>query len=150
MSTADETLSLSVAQRQALDSAGEQWTPLREQVFLALAAQPKPASAYDIADSVSRTLGRRIAPNTVYRMLDLFVQANLATRIESRNAYLASAHPQHRHDCIFLVCVQCGETRHLDDDTLTDALRARAAAQGYTALKPVLEVIGLCAACAAA
>lgn len=144
-----DTAELNAAQRQALNNAGEQWTPLREQVFLALAAQSKPTSAYDIADSVSQALGRRIAPNTVYRMLDLFVQANLATRIESRNAYLASAHPQHRHDCIFLVCEQCGETRHLDDDTLTEVLRTRAAAQGYTALKPVLEVKGLCAACSA-
>ncbi len=129
-------------------AAGEQWTDMRAAVFGALAGFDKPASAYDIAEATSRDLGRRVAANTVYRILDLFVTANVATRVESRNAYLANAHPGCRHDCIFLVCDSCGATTHIDDDSLSDRVRATAEAAGFTATRPVIEVRGRCADCA--
>jgi Fur family zinc uptake transcriptional regulator len=34
-----------------------------------------------------------VAANSVYRILDLFVGANLARRVESANAYIANDHP---------------------------------------------------------
>ena len=64
----------------------------------------KPASAYDIAEAVSKARGKRVAANSVYRILDLFVGTNLARRVESANAYVANAHPGCLHDCIFLIC----------------------------------------------
>ena len=85
-----------------LTTAGEQWTDMRADVFAALAEHERPASAYDIAEEVGRRRGKRVAPNSVYRILDLFVRNNLANRIESANAYLANTHPGCRHDCIFL------------------------------------------------
>ena len=114
---------LKVAAQATLERAGEQWTPMRASVFAALAGFAKPASAYDIAEAVSQVQGRRVAANTVYRILDLFVGANLARRVESANAYIANAHPDCLHDCIFLVCNRCGGTTHLDDDTVTRGLR---------------------------
>ncbi len=66
---------------KALVDSGEQWTGMREEVFAALAAQPRPASAYDIAEAVSQARGKRVAANSVYRILDLFVASNLARRI---------------------------------------------------------------------
>jgi Fur family zinc uptake transcriptional regulator len=92
------------AARNALVVAGEQWTDMRADVFEALAAQHKPASAYDIAESVGQRRGKRVAANSVYRILDLFVRTNLARRVESANAYVANPHPGCRHDCIFLIC----------------------------------------------
>ena len=96
------------AAQDALEANGEQWTPMRAAEFDALSDQDKPVSAYDIADAVSKSRGKRVAPNSVYRILDLFVANNLATRIESANAYIVNAHPGCRHDCIFLVCQQIG------------------------------------------
>ncbi|OYW84572.1 MAG: transcriptional repressor, partial [Sphingobium sp. 32-64-5] len=96
--------SLREAAQRSLEEQGEQWTPMRAAIFDALAGQDKPASAYDIADAVSSARGKRVAPNSVYRILDLFVASNLATRVESANAYIANAHPGCLHDCIFLVC----------------------------------------------
>ena len=95
----------------ALLKSGEQWTTMRASVFEALSGFTKPASAYDIADSVSKSQGRRVAANSVYRILDLFVGANVAMRVESKNAYIANAHPDCQHDCIFLVCDDCGRRR---------------------------------------
>ena len=70
-----------------------------------------------------RPQGRRVAANSVYRILDLFVGSNLARRVESANAYVANAHPDCLHDCIFLICDSCGQTVHIDDDSLSGGVR---------------------------
>ena len=139
---------LSRAAQATLVKAGEQWTAMRAQVFDALASFDKPASAYDIADAVSKAQDRRVAANSVYRILDLFVGANLARRVESANAYIANAHPGCMHDCIFLVCDVCGSTTHIDDDTITNTVRSAASGAGFSPVRPVIEVRGKCAACA--
>jgi Fur family zinc uptake transcriptional regulator len=135
------------AARAALTEAGEQWTEMRADVFAALSAQDRPASAYDIAESVTGARGKRVAANSVYRILDLFVRTNLARRIESANAYVANSHPGCRHDCIFLICDGCSATVHLDDDRLTGALVGAARDSGFADVRPVVELRGLCAAC---
>ena len=120
---------------------------MRATVFDSLAGFHKPASAYDIADAVSKARGKRVAPNSVYRILDLFVNANVAMRVESANAYLANAHPDCQHDCIFLVCDTCGSTTHIDDDTLANGVRSAAKKAGFNPVRPVIEVRGTCADC---
>jgi Fur family transcriptional regulator, zinc uptake regulator len=131
-----------------LTAAGEQWTAMRADVFEALAAQDRPASAYDIAEAVGQRRGKRVAANSVYRILDLFVRTNLANRVESANAYLANSHPGCRHDCIFLICDDCGQARHLDDDRLTGALRDAGREAGFADVRPVVELRGICEDCA--
>ncbi|MEP6868043.1 MAG: transcriptional repressor [Novosphingobium sp.] len=135
------------AARLALTDAGEQWTDMREDVFGALAQQDRPVSAYDVAEAVSISRGKRVAANSVYRILDLFVRTNLARRVESANAYVANSHPGCRHDCIFLICDSCGKTVHIDDDRLTGALVTAAKGAGFADVRPVVELRGHCAAC---
>ena len=138
---------LLAAARDALVGAGEQWTGMRAAVFDALADFGRPASAYDIAEAVSRAQDRRVAPNSVYRILDLFVANNLALRVESANAYVANAHPGCLHDCIFLVCDTCGGATHIDDDRLSSGVRRAARDAGFMPERPVIEVRGRCAVC---
>lgn len=137
------------AARDALQAAGEQWTDMRGDVFAALAGQARPASAYDIAEAVSQARAKRVAANSVYRILDLFVRTNLARRVESANAYIANPHPGCRHDCIFLICDGCGRAVHIDDDRLTGALVAAARGAGFADVRPVVELRGMCAECSA-
>lgn len=144
-----EGADLAVAAREALEKAGEQWTPMRAAVFDALRSFSRPASAYDIAEAVSASQARRVAANSVYRILDLFTAANLARRVESVNAYVANAHPECLHDCIFLVCDACGQTTHIDDDRITGGLRSAAARAGFATERPVIEVRGRCQLCEA-
>ena len=139
--------SLQEAARERLTSRGEQWTDMLASVFEALAGFDRPASAYDIAEAVSNKQGRRVAANSVYRILDLFVGANLARRVESANAYVANAHPDCLHDCIFLICDTCGQAVHIDDDTLSGGVRKAAASAGFSASRPVIEVRGTCGDC---
>ncbi len=139
--------SLADAAKHALEEAGEQWTDMRADIFSVLATFEKPASAYDIADLVSQKRSKRVAPNSVYRILDLFVSTNLARRVESANAYVANSHPGCLHDCIFLICDNCGSATHLDDDTLSATVRAAATAAGFANVRPVIEVRGKCGDC---
>ena len=145
--TQHEGSDLTVAARGALERAGEQWTPMRAAVFGALTDFSRPASAYDIAESVSKAEGRRVAANSIYRILDLVVGANLARKVESTNAYVANAHPDCLHDCIFLVCDDCGQTTHIDDDDVTGTVRSAAKRAGFAPIRPVIEVHGRCADC---
>ena len=140
---------LVAAARAVLLAAGERWTGMREAVFAELARHDIPASAYDIAENLSRARGRRVAANSVYRILDLFVRSNLANRIESANAFLVNIHPGCRHDCIFLICDDCGKATHLDDDRVTGALRAAGRDAGFADVRPVVELRGMCEECAA-
>ncbi|WP_375290327.1 Fur family transcriptional regulator [Qipengyuania sp.] len=135
--------------KSTLMAAEEQWTGMREAVYRELAQHDRPASAYDIADNLSKSRGKRVAPNSVYRILDLFVRTNLANRIESANAYLVNTHPGCRHDCIFLICDDCGKATHLDDDRVTGALREAGRDAGFADVRPVVEMRGLCEDCAA-
>ena len=139
--------SLRRAARERLTGEGEQWTEMRAAVFDALAEFTQPASAYDIAEAVSKAQGRRVAANSVYRILDLFVASNLARRVESANAYVANAHPDCLHDCIFLICDSCGQTVHIDDDKLSGGVREAAKGAGFSAPRPVIEVRGRCGDC---
>jgi Fur family zinc uptake transcriptional regulator len=142
-----EGASLAGAARTTMEASGEQWTAMRAAVFEALASFDRPASAYDIADKVSKDQDRRVAANSVYRILDLFVGANLARRVESANAYVANDHPACLHDCIFLICDSCGQTTHLDDDKLAGGVRDAAKQAGFSPDRPVIEVRGTCSDC---
>lgn len=133
--------------QSALEAAGEQWTDMRAVVFETLAEYSTAASAYDIADRVSARRGKRVAPNSVYRILNLFVAANVAMRVESANAFIANAHPGCLHDCLFFVCDGCGLVTHADDDRLAGALRSAAASASFTPTRLVIEAMGRCAAC---
>lgn len=135
------------AARQQLTANNVRWTKLRGQVFEALNNNVRPQSAYDVAEQVSDTAGRRIAANSVYRILDLFVEHDLVKRVESRNAFVPNTHPACSHDCIFLICSQCDVINHIDDDTLAGAMRQRARDHGFRPKRAVLEMIGLCAEC---
>mgnify|MGYP003739343175 CR=1 FL=1 len=120
---------------------------MRAAIFDAISQQEKPASAYDIADLVSAQRGKRVAPNSVYRILDLFVANNIVRRVESANAFIANSHPGCLHDCIFLICDSCGHTTHIDNDRIAGDVRAAASASGFAPARPVIEVRGKCADC---
>lgn len=121
---------------------------MRAQVHAVLSdSAGRPVSAYDIAATVAERIGRRVAANSVYRILDLFVAANLALRIESANAYLVNAHPDCVHDCIFMVCDDCARITHVDDDAATQHVRDAANQAGFKVRRPIVEVRGRCADC---
>ena len=141
--------SLTEEARRVFEESGERWTDTRAAVFDALASSGKPSSAYDVAAAVSAAQTRRMPANSVYRILDLFAAHDVIKRIESRKAYVVNEHPGCRHDCIFLLCDRCGAIAHVDDDPTVARVRRAAAVGGFEPLRPVIEVRGRCASCAA-
>ncbi|WP_439815470.1 transcriptional repressor [Zavarzinia sp. CC-PAN008] len=142
------------AVRRDLDSAallcverGASLTPLRRTVLSLVRAGDGPTGAYDLITRLGEVLGRPVKPPTVYRALDFLVEMGLVRRIESRNAFVSCAHPEHEHTCVFFVCTRCGTSAELEDDRIVALLAEDAATLGFHPQRPVIEVEGLCRSC---
>jgi Fur family zinc uptake transcriptional regulator len=46
-----------------------------------------------------------------------------------------------------LICDNCGNATHIDNDSLSGNVREAAAAAGFANVRPVIEVRGKCADC---
>ena len=96
-------------------------------------------------------------PQSVYRALQALVEAGLAHRIESLNAFTLCAH-QHaeagcahgeeapRHRPAFLVCRHCRSVEEIADPGLLGFGEAFAR-RGFRVEQRVLEMVGACPAC---
>lgn len=126
---------------------GAQITPLREAVLTALWSARGAVSAYDLRDQLSATLGRKISAASIYRTLDFLCEQDVAARIESKNAYVACAHPGHDHTCILFVCNSCGSSSEIKNRELEGLLTVDANTLGFTIDHRVVELSGSCADC---
>jgi Fur family zinc uptake transcriptional regulator len=127
-----------------------QLTPLRRQVLTILAQAPAPLGAYAIIEELRREQGKAVAPPTVYRTLDFFMENGFLHKVESRNAYAPCEHLGHRHQGILLICERCGRTDEIESPRVDKMLQETAARAGFSAQRQVVEVEGLCEACHAA
>ena len=126
--------------------AGAALTPLRRRVLELVWASHGPVRAYDLLDRL-REERRGAAPPTVYRALDFLLAHGLVHRIESLNAYVGCADPDHRHGGQFLICRACGTIAELDDAGIARAVAQRAHALGFGIERQTVEVLGLCPRC---
>ena len=129
---------------------GAQLTPLRREVLRLVLEAEGPVGAYALLDRLKETRAGA-APPTVYRALDFLLEHGLIHRIERLNAFIgcAEAGRDHHHPHQFLICRRCGETAEIADHAAAHALEAAAKAQGFRPERMVVEIEGLCAACAA-
>ena len=133
--------------RARCDELGIKWTALREQVFRQIAASHKPVSAYDLIEDLAKG-GKRLAPVSLYRILDVLQHAGLVHRLESRNAFLACARPHDSGAVVaFLICEKCGTVGEAPAGGIMQSVAAAAKSMGFTAKLSVIEVTGLCAHC---
>lgn len=109
-----------------------------------------PLSAYGILDAL-RPVGFR-APLQVYRALDKLVEAGLAHRIESMNAFVACASPDdaHHEAIVFMLCETCGQAVEFADHKLAHRLDELCRMKEFQGHKQTIEIRGLCAGCARA
>ncbi len=122
-------------------------------VFEALRAADAPLSAYTILDRL-RDDGLR-APLQVYRALDKLVEFGLVHRLESLNAFVACDHPAgeahgESHGTVaFAICEECGNVTEFAQQEVAKRLQGWAEAEGFHPRSTVIELRGLCEACAA-
>jgi len=96
---------------RACASQGLQLTAARRSVLAILGHSRAPLGAYAILDALARQEGKPVAPPTVYRALDFFLDHGFLHKIESRNAYAPCEHVGHDHQGVLLLCEKCGRAR---------------------------------------
>jgi Fur family transcriptional regulator, zinc uptake regulator len=126
---------------------GIKWTGLREQVFRQIAGSHKPVSAYDLIEGIAQE-GRRLAPVSVYRILDVLQAAGLVHRLESRSAFFAcmTEHPNVPQTITF-VCDDCERVSEIDAPDAIGAIGRTSEATRFHARSTLIEVSGVCRDC---
>jgi Fur family zinc uptake transcriptional regulator len=131
----------------ACAASGLQLTALRQQVLDIIAKAPAPLGAYAIIDALSRLQDRQVAPPTVYRTLEFFLEHGFLHKVESRNVYAPCEHLGHFHQGILLICEICGQTEEVESADLGKLLKRITASSGFAAQSHFVEVSGQCQIC---
>ena len=125
---------------------GARLTEQRKTVLRLLCVSEKPLSAYELLERM-RGVVRNPAPPTVYRALNFLLDQSLVHKLESLNAYVGCAHPDHPHASQFLICDGCGDVAEVEDPSVARSLKAAENEIGFRTRRPVVELLGTCAQC---
>ena len=127
---------------------GLKFTPLRRQVLQEVASSHTAVGAYDVLDRLAKKGGRRLAPISVYRVLDSLVAAGIVHRLESRNAFFAcqSSHAGDRRQ-IVLACEACSTVAEVAAEAVFAGIGEAADLARFTPARVLVEVIGVCGQC---
>jgi Fur family ferric uptake transcriptional regulator len=132
----------------ALQQSGQRLTPQRMAIAEVLARTGKQASTQELYDRVRRKhpyIGRA----TVFRALDMLVQAGLAQRIE-RPGHVSAyvwCEPGHHHH---LICTTCRNVDELDETAVGPLLESISRSRGFRVDHATLDFYGQCRACLSA
>lgn len=122
-------------------------TPLREAVLRVLLSTHRALGAYDIIEALE-TGGRRLAPISAYRVIEVLAEAGLVHRLESKNAYFAClADHEDTRSLVVLVCEGCARVAEAEAEAAWRAIADLTRSSGFTVNSTVLEVQGVCADC---
>jgi Fur family zinc uptake transcriptional regulator len=136
--------------RAVCASKGLQMTPLRSSILAILGESPAPLGAYAILEALAKREGKPIAPPTVYRTLEFFLEHGFLHKIESRNAYAPCEHIGHAHQGVLLLCEKCGRSDEIEDLAVARAIEETAGRAGFLTRRRMVELVGLCRECGAA
>lgn len=125
---------------------GLRFTSTRRRVLELVWDSHKPIGAYDILASLGGE-GKPAAPPTVYRALEFLIEAGLVHRLDSLNAFIGCPDPGRRHAGQFLICRDCRTVAELGDADIEALVVDRAGALGFSAVRQILEIEGLCTNC---
>ncbi|WP_221584834.1 Fur family transcriptional regulator [Microbacterium sp. G2-8] len=119
----------------------------RERVRDALAESDGFVSAQDLHALIRDDTGIGLA--TVYRALAGLAKTGEADSLQSpegENLYRACATDSHHHH---LICRRCGRTVEIEATAVEKWARETARAHGFTDAEHVVDIFGVCEACAA-
>lgn len=139
------TAALATAE-QLCRERGLRFTATRRRVLELVWQSHKPIGAYDILEVLGQK-SKPAAPPTVYRALDFLIEAGLVHRLDSLNAFIGCPDPGSRHAGQFLICRQCRSVTELSDQGIEELVAQKAAASGFSAVRQMLEIEGLCKRC---
>ena len=120
---------------------------MQDLVLSVLRQQKAPLSAYNILAQL-RDTNERLAPPTVYRALASLEAEGKIHKLESRNAYVACQHEEHANASIMSICGTCDTVEEFVADDVLGHISNLAENAGFKASSYVIEIRGLCKACA--
>ena len=122
-------------------------TPLREAVLRTLLSSHRALGAYDIIEKLHER-GRRLAPISVYRVIEVLLDTGLVHRLESRNAFFAclTEHDDTR-SLLVLVCEDCTRVAEAEAPEAWTAIKSLTQTNSFQVNDTVLEIRGVCADC---
>lgn len=123
------------------------FTHNRAVILETLLRSAQPLSAYEILRSMQARLGRRVSPPTVYRALDFLLELGFATKIATRNVYVAAMRQPGNHFSTFFICETCGSTSEVKNSKLDRLFEEDADGLGFHIGSRVIEFQGTCATC---
>jgi Fur family transcriptional regulator, zinc uptake regulator len=137
---------------EAFEANGLRLTPLRRRVLEEVASSHHAIGAYEILERLAQKERTRMAPISVYRALEALLEMGVVHRLESRNAYFAchAQHGKHGTRQIVLACERCAMVAEVAAPVAFDAIDGAARAAGFKSSRAMVEVAGVCTACAAA
>lgn len=102
------------------------------------------------ADSIAkmlRSMGKRASRATVYRTLDLLLEAGLvkSMRLGSKPDYFEHVHPGEHHD--HLVCTKCGEIIEFFSEVLENTQDRICGEFRFKPDRHTMTIFGVCAKC---
>lgn len=133
--------------RRICAQTGVKLTPLREDVLRVLLSSHQALGAYEIIERLNKQ-GRRLAPISVYRIIDVLAEARLVHRLESKNAFFAclSAHKNDK-SVVVLVCDSCHAVAEAEAPEAWRAINSMTQASDFQVTETVLEIQGTCSHC---
>ncbi len=132
-----------------LRRVGQRLTPRRRSLLEILRSAVHPLTIHEILER-----GSELAMSSAYRNLTVLEHAGVVNRVITKEDFgryeLAEELTEHHHH---LVCSSCGLVRDLlsdvDAERLMNVAMQRATEQGFTPATHRLDIVGLCADCAA-
>ena len=132
--------------REALEASGQRYTDQRAAVYRFLRSTDEHPTADEVFTAVRHEISD-ISLATVYKALETLVSCHLAIKLgygEGSARYDART-DEHYHSR----CVRCGVVRDVEDQGTAPALPEIAVGNGFQVHGYRVEVVGVCAACAA-
>lgn len=125
-------------------------TALRERVLRVMLSSHQALGAYEIIERLSEQ-GRKLAPISVYRIIDVLLDIGLVRRIESKNAFFATlGHHDNVNSVVVMVCKTCNRVAEAEAPGAWNEIKSVTQANGFAVASAVLEIQGICPDCRAA
>ena len=132
-------------------SRGTRLTKKRKAVLAGLLSSQRALSAYELIDSCRENLGEKLAPMSMYRILEFLEQEQLVHKLKLANRYVACTHItcDHKHEVPqFLICIQCYKVEEASvSKSMVSALKRNIQNVGFELVSPQLEISCLCGSC---
>jgi Fur family ferric uptake transcriptional regulator len=122
-------------------------THQREAIAMVLFEAEHHQSVDDLADLL-RERGEQAGKATIYRTLNLLVEAGLARELDFGEGFKRYEHQAGEIHYDYLICTSCGKVARFQREALDRLQREIAAELGFTVQSRMLKIYGLCGRCA--